>query len=424
LAFAQIPDTSWTRTYGGTYVDICWSIQQTSDDGYILGGYTGSFGVQALDFYLVKTDSAGDTLWTRTYGGQYRDEAYAVTQTSDDGYIMTGWSASFAPGRYLWIVKTDSVGDTIWTKLYQRQGFSWGWSIQECHTPENYIISGHDYYEAYLMKIDQSGDTLWTNKYGNGVLYSAHQTADSGYIATGMLSFVDLLFLVKTDSDGDTIWTRTYQHGEVNYGRSVRQTPDGGYVIAGYTGSYNDADAYIIRTDSAGDTIWTCVYGGPGSDAAYSAIQTSDGNFMVVGFTESFSTAGVDMWVMKLDAGGDTIWTKAIGGLGNEFAHSLIECCDGGYAVAGYSTSFGSGASDYYLVKLEPETGKMENYRPPVKTSRLNTTITSGPLSYPDDGKCRLLDITGREIDAEHATSGVYYIMGDDKVVSKIIKIH
>jgi hypothetical protein len=140
------PDTLWTRVYGGTNPDACWALQQTSDGGYILGGQTSSFGVQAIDFYLVKTDSVGDTLWTRTYGGQYRDEAYTVTQTSDGGYIIGGWSSSFAPGRYLWIVKTDPVGDTLWTRLYQRQGFSWAWSIQECFSHGTYIVAGHDYY--------------------------------------------------------------------------------------------------------------------------------------------------------------------------------------------------------------------------------------------------------------------------------------
>jgi len=110
-------DTLWTRTYGGSSSDIGWSVQQTSDGGYIIAGYTESFGAGGYDVYLVKTNSSGNTLWTRTYGGTEGDYGYSVQQTSDGGYIIAGRTSSFGAGSYdVYLVRTDSYGDTLWTR--------------------------------------------------------------------------------------------------------------------------------------------------------------------------------------------------------------------------------------------------------------------------------------------------------------------
>ncbi|TKJ40493.1 hypothetical protein CEE37_09270, partial [candidate division LCP-89 bacterium B3_LCP] len=113
---AQPPDTLWTATFGGGNQDACLSVQQTTDDGYILGGRTESFGAGGSDMYLVKTDSLGDTLWTKTIGTSYWEYCYSVQQTSDDGYILGGCSDAFSPYEDMYLVKTDSLGDTLWTK--------------------------------------------------------------------------------------------------------------------------------------------------------------------------------------------------------------------------------------------------------------------------------------------------------------------
>ena len=271
------------------------------------------------------------------------------------------------------------------------------------------------------MKIDTSGDTIWTNKYGNGVLYSVQETADSGYVATGYLSFSDQVFLVKTNKHGDSLWTRTFQKGDVNYGRAIDNTADGGFIIAGYTGSYSGADAFIIKTDSMGNEIWTKAYGGIGGDYAYAVQQTTDGGYIIAGFTDSFGAGSYDIWILKIDALGDTVWTKTIGGMHNEIAYGIVECQDGGYAIGGFTVSFGTGASDFYLVRLAPETGIVKDTDKQVATPYCPATIIRGSLHLPSGSNCRVLDIMGRRVKPEDIAQGIYFLESKDRIVRKIV---
>jgi len=262
LTLAQPPDTLWTRTYGGTNDDYAYSVRQTTDGGYIVAGWTDSFGAGSDDFYLVKTNNQGDTLWTRTYGGSEVEEAYSVQQTLDGGYIVAGTTNSFGAG-------TD---------------------------------------DFYLVKTNSQGDTLWTRTYGGSahdIAYSVQQTADGGYIVAGYTSSFgadDDFYLVKTNSQGDTLWTLTYGGVEDDWTYSVQQTTDGGYIVAGVTHCAGNLNSYLVKTDSQGDTLWTCTYGGSSPDYACSVQQTSDGGYVVAGYTESFGAGNYDFYLVKLGA--------------------------------------------------------------------------------------------------------------------------
>jgi hypothetical protein len=307
-------DTLWTRTYGGTDWDEGYPVQQTSDGGYVIAGETRSFGAGSFDVYLVKTDSSGDTLWTRTYGGSHSDAGSSVQQTSEGGYIIAGYTTSFgAGGADVYLVKTDSSGNTLWTRTYGGSDDDYGESVQQTSNGE-YIIAGETYsfgagdYDVYLLKTDPSGDTLWTRTYGGSDLdwaQSVQQTSDGGYIIAGGTEsfgagFADV-YLLKTHSSGDTLWTRTYGGWWYDYGFSVQQTSDGGYIIAGMTKSFGAGgwDVYLVRTDSSGATLWTRTYGGFGSDYGYSVQQTSDGAYIIAGETESFGAGGDDVYLIK-----------------------------------------------------------------------------------------------------------------------------
>jgi len=214
--------TSWWRTYGGTNQDWGYSVQQTADGGYIVAGATKSYGAGNEAVYLIKTNASGDTLWTRTYGGASADCGYSVQQTSDGGYIITGYTYSFGAGApdsaNVYLIKTDTSGDTLWTRTYSGTGNDYGRSVQ--------------------------------------------QTADGGYIIAGYTHYFGMgppdstnVYLIKTDASGDTLWTKTYGGTSPDFGYSVQQTADGGYVIAGYTASFGagDDDVYLIKTDSLGN---------------------------------------------------------------------------------------------------------------------------------------------------------------------------
>jgi len=361
--FAQAPDTAWARTYGGSHPDEGWSVQQTSDEGYIVAGHTESYGAGEWDVYLIKTDSLGDTLWTRAYGGTDEDYGFAVQQTTDGGYIVAGRTYSYgAGGCDIYLIKTDFLGDTLWTKTYGGAGYDLGHSIQQT-TDGGYIVAGRTSsygagdYDFYLIKTNAAGDTLWTKTYGgtgSDYGYSVQQTADGGYIVAGYTYGVgdEGVYLIKTDASGDTLWTRTYGGIYSDIGRSVQQTTDGGYIVAGWTGSQ---DVCLIKTNASGDTLWTRAYGGTGSDCGYSVQQTTDGGYIVAGWTDGAGSQ--DVCLIKTNASGDTLWTKTCGG---GTGYSVQQTTDGGYIVAGYTESYGSGGADVYLIKLKPEGSGIE----------------------------------------------------------------
>jgi len=421
--YAHAPDTLWTKTYGGNYTDIGRSVIQTADRGFILVGYTGSFGAQMYDYYIVKTDANGDTLWTKRYGGQYRDEAYSVAQALDYGYIMSGWSSSFASGRNIWVVRLDSLGDTLWAKLHKGQGYSWGWCVRELLERNTYVVSGHDGGSALLLKLNQNGDTLWARHYGNGCLYHYQQTMDSGFIAVGDLFPSNLLFLLKTDKDGNSVWTKTYAANAYNGGYCLRMTSDGGYIIAGYTRDTSNYDMYVLKTNSNGDTLWTRVLGGTDNEEAYTITEAEDHGYIAAGYTGSFGAGSYDMWLVKFDSLGDTLWTKTIGDTSLQLAYTIQKITDGGYIVLGQTRSQGAGLDDFYLVKLDGQTGVVTDLLKPRSKQYFVTTIISGPITFALDKKYKIFDCIGRRVVSCNLPPGVYFLQTEGWVSCKLIKV-
>ena len=309
-------DILWTRTYGGADSDRGYSVRQTADGGYMIAGRTRSFGSGNWDVYLIKTDPAGDTLWTRAYGGANRELAYSVRQTADGGYIVVGCTESFGAGKFdVYLIKTDSLGDTLWTKTFG--GYDWdvGRCVQQT-SDGGYVVVGHTgsfgghMGDAYLIKTDSLGDTLWTKTYG---LYgdegghSVQQTSDGGYVIAGYgHSREKDVWLVKTDTSGNLMWARTYGGPGQDWGNSIQQTSDGGYIAAGWTASFGQGirSVYLVRTDSLGDTLWTRVHGGKLEDRATSVQLTSDGGFIIAGWTGSFGAGLFDVYLIKTDEDG------------------------------------------------------------------------------------------------------------------------
>ena len=367
--FAQGPDTLWTKTYGGVDIDRGYSVQQTTDGGYIITGNTKSFGAGGYDVWLLKTDANGDTLWTKTYGGTGHDYGESVQQTTDNGYIIAGYTNSFGAGNYdVWLLKTDANGDTLWTKTYGGTAWDRGYSVQQT-TDNGYIITGNTRsfgagdYNVYLIKTLMNGDTLWTKTYGGldtDYGYSVQQTTDNGYIIAGYTKSFGAggydVYLIKTDMIGNTLWTKTYGGVDDERAWLVQQTTDNGYIIAGETESFGVGreDAWLIKTDMNGDTLWTKVYGGTTYDYAKSVQQTTDNGYIVVGETKSFGAGGYDLWLLKTDANGDTLWAKLYGGPMDEYGLSVQETTDNGYIITGWTKSFGAGGADLWLLRIPP----------------------------------------------------------------------
>lgn len=371
-----IGQTMFQRTYGGVSGDGGYSVQQTSDGGYIIAGGTYSFGAGAEDFYLIKTNSFGDALWTKTYGGTYDDHARSVSQTSDGGYIVVGSIGSSNGSTDLYVVKIDSFGDTAWTKRYGGVGNDFGNSVQQT-SDGGFIVAGGSADSLYLVKMNSTGDTLWTTKHiippiwgdthsamGNSVF----QTQDGGFVIAGTITNVlvpdtwgNYAMLVKTNSTGDTLWTKAFPlwHGEAN---SIRPTGDGGYIILASkseiiqidTNAFSEAGRfYLIKTDSSGDTLWTKTYGETSNDYFGRSVgHTSDGGYVLVGSSSPFAGRS-DVYIIKTNSTGDTLWTKRYGGPESDEGYAVQQTSDGGYAVAGWTASFGLGSSDVFLIKTD-----------------------------------------------------------------------
>ncbi len=354
------------RWYGHPVKDeLGRSVMQTSDGGYIVAGET-SEGED--DVYLLKTDSLGDSIWAKTYGGIYLDHGFSVVQTTDDGYIITGETTSF--GEYdfnVYLIKTDQNGDTLWTKTYGDTNWDAGHSVAQT-TDGGYIITGvtydstsNGYYsDVYLIKTDSSGDTLWTRKYGSrwyDAGNSVVQTTDGGYIIAGYTRHrANNVYLIKTDSLGNTLWENTYGNPAADMddeGYSVAQTSDGGYIITGYSESdTNRMDVYLIKTNSLGNIVWERTYGGDENDEGRSVVQTSDGGYVITGITSSFVAGYNDVLLLKTDSLGDTLWRKTYDGMGDgetEFGNSVQQTSDGGYIIAGARCRVGDW--EVYLIK-------------------------------------------------------------------------
>ena len=362
-----IAQITFERTYGGPSADYGNFVQQTSDGGYIITGYTYSFGAGGTDVYLLKTNFLGDTLWTKTYGGTASDVGFSVQQTSEGGYIIVGETFSFGSGAWdVYLIKTDSFGDTRWTRTYGGNDVDVGFSVQQT-SEGGYIIAGYTSSfgitrdDVYLLKINPFGDTLWTKAYGgtlNDGGYSVQEISGGGFIIVGFTYSYGAgsydVYLIKTDSLGDTTWTRTYGGTSGDHGSSIQETSDKGFIIAGFTQSFGAGglDVYLIKADSFGNTLWTKTYGGIEWDEGRSVHKMSDEGFIIIGYTDSFGTGG-DVYLIKTDSLGETLWTRTFGGTNFDEGLSVQETSDGEYILAGWTQSFGAGGSDAYLIKTD-----------------------------------------------------------------------
>jgi len=374
VAMAQAPDTLWTRMYEQGNSAIAYCVQQTINGGYILAGG----GTPYLPgSYLVKTDGHGETIWERALevcGEPVVAQsmgAYYVLSTEDGGYVVLGacyvFYSPFDNYNSIALAKTDSMGNVLWERHYLAQGNARASGLQET-SDGGFIISGCAWYsyftqieppDCYVMKTDSLGSYQWSMLYGDSASEAAQfaqETEDGGYIITGyaeeLLTETTDVLLIKVSGEGDILWTQTYGGIGFERGECVRQTVDGGYIIAGRTNSYGAGsyDVYVVRTDSTGDTLWTRAYGGTEDDFAESMTISSDGNYVLCGSTHSYGAGSYDMYLIKIDDNGDTIWTGVYGGNLADLGYSVIQTTEGGYALAGSVNSFAS-----ILVKTCPD---------------------------------------------------------------------
>jgi hypothetical protein len=385
---AQVPDTLWTRAYGGGGYDAAQSIQETHDGGYIVVGDTYSFGAGGRDIWLLKLDADGDTLWSRTYGGADYEYGRCVKQTTpDNGYVITGYTRSFGAGGYdVYLIKTDADGDTLWTKTYGGSGLDYGTSVQQTFDG-GYVVAGYSTSfgagdrNVYLIKTDADGLESWARTTEG--LYPAtpqevQQTPDGGYIIAGSADEHGA-YLMKTDSLGLAVWQRTYG-GAYHYGYAVDQVTDGGYIIAGSL-NVGGVRIYLVKTDADGHATWTGEYGAycGGGSVGQSVRQTADGGYIVAGAIFVYETFSQDLCVMKTNANGDSVWAVSLGGsYGWDMGLSVEQTSDGGYVAAGYLSHSPERNEELCVVRTEGDLSSVYRTDPSENVS-LRLTGTPNP---------------------------------------------
>ena len=376
--FPQAPDTVWTRTFGGIQNDGGRSVIQTSDGNYVITGSTESFGAGGKDVGLMKVDPNGNLLWIKTFGGALNDEGYSVIQTTDGNYVITGYTFSFGAGSSdVGLMKVDPNGNLIWLKTLGGTSTDLGYQVIQI-TDGSLVIVGHTYiedppnsrYNVLLIKTDTNGNQLWSKSFGNGIFYtygnSVTQTPDGGFaIAASIVSATVLnnVYFIKTDSNGNEIYHTEFGGNGSDNGTSMVLTSDGNFIIAGYTDSFGAGsnDIALMKVNPSGNLLWIKTFGGTGDDVGFSIIQTADGNYLITGRTNSFNALADDIGLMKVDANGNLLWIKIIGGNNADVGWDVIQIAGGGYVITGATDSFGAGNSDVYLLKFQPDINDVED---------------------------------------------------------------
>jgi len=384
------PDTEWEKTFGGSDNEKAYSIEQTTDGGYIIAGSINSYGAGEFDVYLVKTDALGNIEWEKTYGGSGTEFARSVRQTTDGGYIIAGSTNSYGAGwTDFYLVKADALGNIEWEKKYGGSYNEEAYSIEQT-TDGGYIIAGEtNSYGAgesdvYLVKADALGNIEWEKTYGGSdyeEAYSIEQTTDGGYILAGGTNSYGVngdAYLVKTDALGNKEWEKTYGGNNTEYIRSVEQTTDGGYILAGDSADFSIEryDIYLVKTDASGNIEWEKIIDSGSWDDGFSVEQTTDGGYILAGDTGSCDVNG-DAYLVKTDALGNIEWEKTVGGSDYDCAYSIKQTTDGGYIIAGDTASYGAVGVDVYLAKVSPWTNT------PVG-SNVTVSLESAAVTFPD----------------------------------------
>jgi hypothetical protein len=342
LLIAQTaPEIEWQNTIGGSSGDYLFSTQQTTDGGYILGGYSAS-GISGdkteallgyVDYWVIKLNSTGAIEWQNTIGGNITDILFSLQQTADGGYILGGYSYSNISGDKTeaslgisdyWVIKLNSAGAIEWQNTIGGSNYDFLQSIQQT-SDGGYILGGYSdsdisgdkteaslgNYNYWVVKFNSIGAIEWQSTIGGNdydLLYSIQQTDDEGYILGGWsgsdisgdkteASMVGDYWVVKLNSTGAIEWQNTIGGNSSDVLRSIRQTTDGGYILGGYseTGISGDkteaslgiSDYWVIKLNSIGAIEWQNTIGGSSIDELHCIQQTVDGGFILGGFSFS-----------------------------------------------------------------------------------------------------------------------------------------
>ncbi len=410
------PVIQWQKSLGGSEFDEAKCIQQTTDGGYIVTGDVLSSNGDVFgnhgghDFWVIKLNETGSVSWKKALGGTNNDWPSCIQQTNDGGFIVAGYTESnngevFGNhgGKDAWVVKLSSNGAIQWGKCYGGSKWEEASAIRQTNDG-GYIFAGlaqssdgdvsgvHGDLDYWVVKLDNVGTILWQKAFGGSgedMANDVRQSFDGGYVVTGKSDSEDGdvignhgsddYWVVKLNSMGEIEWTKALGGNSADVAEEIWQTTDSGFILVGYvlknssgdiTGHHGGIyDAWVAKINSLGHLMWQRALGGSWLDYGRSVQQTNDGMYIVAGSTVSndgdvsglHSENYSDAWVVKLNDLGEIVWQKTIGGTNDDACFSIQQTNDGGYITAGYNWSTDGdattchGYNDFWIVKLSPE---------------------------------------------------------------------
>jgi gliding motility-associated-like protein len=443
LLFSQTiaPGIDWQKCLGGTGEDAAQSTLQTIDGGYILAGSAASIdgdviglhSPNASDFWIIKLDNDGTVAWKKCFGGGDAEVATSINQTTDEGYIIAGYTKStdgdvtglHASAFDFWVLKIDSIGTIQWKKCLG--GTEEDQANKIIQTSEGgYLVVGNSSstdgdvtnnngnIDFWVVKLNNLGIIQWEKSFGGTsweVPYTAFQLSNGRYIVAGLTTSIDGDvvgnhgndgWILNLDTNGTLIWQKCLGGSTTDIINDIQETLDGQIVLAGFSnsidgdvlGNHGGGDAWIVKVDTVGNIIWQKCVGGTGGEVARSILQTVDGSFIVSGSTNSIdgdvigNNGNQDAWIFKLDSLGSLIWQKCMGGTNEDWFYSLDKTSDGGYFIAGQTRSndgdvvgfHGGLGSDTWGVKLLPDSANL--FPTTTFVSNVNTICSGAYASF------------------------------------------
>jgi hypothetical protein len=354
----HLPESDYfIKLYGGEKPDYGVGVEQTADGGYIYVGssYSHPEGGTDKDICLVKTDEKGDRKWVKFYGGKGEDQAISVKPAPDGGILILGdWgeTESVFNGTDYYLVKTDSEGEILWSKRYglpsrYEQAKSMNITLDGGIIIAGNIVHEEEFSEMYLIKTDAAGEPLWETTFGllnlpNEVGNSIVSLPDGSFVVCGTEKGRKLansedtdVRIIKINAEGGILWSYAYGGPTSQTGMEIQPFP-GGFITVGTINTTGEhTDIFLLKVDGAGKEIWSKTLGGNHNEMGASVSAAPDGSFIVCGTTESYGEGGKDIYLLKVDNEGNELWSETFGGRGNDEGSKITIAKDGGLVIAG-----------------------------------------------------------------------------------------
>jgi hypothetical protein len=425
-AFSQSP---FHKSLGMESFEKGSAVKLLPDGNLILAGETENPAAEERDMLLMQTDSNGNLVWAKTYGGPERETVNDVVQMPDKGFLLLAekYQPNKKEGENLTLLKTDKEGQMIWKKIFDEGGNETeGFSMQP--TPDHgYIITGMvknmsmvssaffsmsaEDQGLYLLKIDANGNKLWSRRfnYGEGNVSSTGTSvivaSDGSYMVAGNIAKkgrtdkkidrpaqqVDMqdvrsMLLCKVKPNGTLLWAKEYAANSITMGYAISEKKGGGFIVAGNTNTgATNIDIYLMSLDADGNVQWSKTFGGARFESVADVLPTPDGGFVVSGMTYSMGSGVSDVLTLKTDKDGNLLWAKTYGGTNEDYPAKLLATRNG-IVTVGATASYASESFDVLLMRSDWN-GNCGSFGKDAKLSTGNLNVVAHKIEKPEMGK-------------------------------------